>query len=199
MPDWEWSETRRRYLRNGRAVPEKRVRQTVQETVATGKETVRDVTTELVEGRIDVAEWYTRVRPEIRAAHRAAAMVAGGGQLTTSQAGRLGTQLRNQYKYLDALTRGIEAGEVKLDGRLVARIQMYVQAAQATYQNQVTQRENAAGMKFGRWILTAREHCAGCLKQSRRGVRKISTFPPIGSNECRSNCGCHIEPVARKN
>lgn len=193
----EWSASRRAYIRNKRPVPESQIRQTVQEAITSGKRTVAGLTASLIDKGIDSAEWASRMREEVRAAHRAAAMIANGGRLTPSAAGKLGAALREQYKYLDRLINDIYNGDVTPGPRLGARAQLYIQAAYNTYNNAVVAREIRAGVKRGKWVMSVVEHCAGCLAQAKKGVQPLTAFPPIGSQTCLVNCRCHIEAVTK--
>ena len=191
-PKYQWSASRRRYLQNGRAVPESRIRGSLQAAIDSAKDSVGKFTQEFIDGKITRAEWAVRMRDEIRASHRAAAMLANGGKLDAKAAGKLGSQVKEQFGYLNNFINQLDNGEIELNGRVLARAQMYIQAARTTYENQVIFRESRAGVAYGRWELGAAEHCAGCIEQSDRGVQPLEDFPAIGSRECRVNCRCSI-------
>ena len=133
------------------------------------------------------------MRDEIRAAHRAAAMLANGGKLTPQAAGRLGAALKKQYQFLDAFTRDIEQGKITLGPRTVARARLYAQAAMTTYQKAVLERERAAGVALYRLVLSPAEHCAECLADAARGFVPVGSLPEIGDRECLINCKCRWE------
>lgn len=190
---YTWSESRRRYLHKGRAVPERFVRARFQTAIDSSKEKVAKLTQRLVDGKINLSAWNTAMRDEIRNAHRAAAMLANGGKLTPQEAGRLGAALKRQYKFLDAFTRQIENGDVKLGPRTVARARLYAQAAMTTYQRAAMERERAAGVTLYRLRLSEAEHCAECLADSQKGFVPIGSLAEIGDRECLINCRCRWE------
>ena len=149
MPDktsnWEWSRSKRRYLENGRAVPEKRIRKGVRTAVDNGKNQIGSLTQELVDGKINLAEWDVRMREQIRAGHRAMIKLANGGELSPQNRGKLGSIVREQFKYLDAFRSQLETGDVAMSKRVVARARMYGQAFLSTYENAIVARERRAG------------------------------------------------------
>lgn len=190
---YQWSESRRRYLQNGRAVPEKFVQKRFQAAIDSSKDKVAKLTQRLVDGKINVSAWNATMRDEIRAAHRAAAMLANGGRLTPQAAGRLGAALKKQYQFLDAFTRDIEQGKITLGPRTVARARLYAQAAMTTYQKAVLERERAAGAALYRLVLSPAEHCAECLADAEKGFVPVGSLPEIGDRECLINCKCRWE------
>jgi hypothetical protein len=194
-PIWAWSTSRRRYYHNGRAVPEKRVRDGVQQAVASSKDRISEVTQKLIDGKINLAEWEVTMRQEIRAGHRAVILLANGGKLPASARSKLGNTVKQQYKYLAAFRNQLESGDLKLGKGTLARARLYPQAFKTSYENAVVGREKSAGVLKGKWRLSAAEHCAGCLYQAKRGVQPLESFPPLGSNECFNSCLCIIQAV----
>lgn len=133
------------------------------------------------------------MREEIRSGHRAAALLANGGKLNPSAQGKLGATVRAQYEYLARFSSAIQNGEVSLDKSLVARAKMYAQAARPGYENQVRLREQNAGMKSERRLLSPVESCADCVAAAGEGWQLIGTLPQIGDSICKVNCHCRFE------
>ncbi len=192
---YAWDAAHRRYTQKRKPVPEAQVRDGLQRAIDSGKAKIGAFTQELVDGKINAAEWAVRMRDEIRAAHRAASLLANGGTLDASAVGKLGAVLKSQYGYLDRFRVQIENEEISLGARTVARARLYGQAVLNTYDNAVVARERKAGVKMGVWVLTAAEHCEGCLEQAAKGERPLKDIPPIGSQDCKSNCKCYVQPV----
>lgn len=197
MPGFLYSQSRRRYLYagNGRAVPESRVRDALQSRIDASKQRVGGITEALIDGKIDTADWVVKIRDEIRAGHRAAAMLANGGKLDQSALGRLGAALRRQYDFLAQLASGIDNGEVALNGRLVARSKLYAQAVRTTYENQVRAREQRSRdfTQERRVLNAAAESCATCVSLARLGWQALGVLPALGESECRANCRCRFD------
>lgn len=195
MPGFLWSTSRRRYIyaSNGRAVPESRVRDGLQSAIDASKGRIAQASEQLIAGKINSAEWTLAMRDELKNAHRAAAMLANGGEMSPAALGRLGATLRAQYGYLARFSSQVENGEIPLDGRFKARAQMYIQSARLSYENQLRLREQQARTPEEKRILSAVENCADCLAYAARGWQPIGTLPEIGDSICRSNCRCHWE------
>lgn len=196
MPKFRWSQSERRYeyASNGRAVPASRIRDALQSSINRSKEEIGKITERLIDGKINTAEWTLRMRDEIRAGHRAAAMLANGGKMTPSQLGRLGATLRAQYDYLSRFSAQIDSGSVTLDGRLAARAKMYAQAIRVSYENQVRAREQGVRRSEERRVLNAEaESCSDCIAYAAVGWVPAGTLPAIADSICLSNCHCHFE------
>jgi len=195
MSKFKWSASKRRYIyaSNGRVVPETRIRAGLQSAIDASKATIDGFTQDLIGGRINLADWTLRMRDEIKNGHRAAALLANGGKPNPSALGKLGATVRAQYEYLSRFSSAIQNGEVALDARLIARSKMYAQAILPSYENQVRAREQRAGSKQERRVLSPAEHCADCVEYARRSWQPIGTLPQIGDSICRVNCHCRFE------
>ena len=190
---WSVSRSRYTYTKTGRAVPESRVRAGLQAAVDSSKEKIGKLTQRLVNGKINVSAWHEAMKAEIKAAHRAAAMLANGGKLDARAAGRLGAVLKAQYKFLGNFARQIENGDVTLGARTVARARLYAQAVMTTYQKAKLARAKAAGIEMYRLVLSPAEHCDECLADAALDFVPIGSLPEIGSRTCLINCKCSWE------
>lgn len=192
---FKWSESRRRYVyaSNGRAVPELRIRARLQSSIDASKDKIGAFTDELIKGKITVAEWTLRMREEIKNGHRAAALLANVGKLNPSAQGKLGATVRAQYDYLSRFSSAIQNGDAPLNKRLVARAKMYGQAVLVGYENQARAREQRAGARLERRVLSPVESCADCIAAAARRWQPIGTLPQIGDSVCKVNCHCRFE------
>lgn len=191
MPSFQWSTSRRRYLdAKGKLVSEKRVRNALDATIAAAKARIDALGEGLAASDVDA---ILALRAEIRAGHRAAALLAYGGTLPASMRGRLGAAVKKQYGYLDDFLREIEGGTAGSAKRIVARAKLYMDAVRGTYQQMVRVREQAAGMGEERRVLSPAEHCDDCVAAAKQGWQPMGTLPPIGDSACRVNCKCHFE------
>lgn len=165
----------------------------LQAAVDSSKEKIGKLTQRLVDGKINVSAWHEAMKAEIKAAHRAAAMLANGGKLDARAAGRLGAALKAQYKFLGNFARQIENKEIPLGARTVARARLYAQAVMTTYQKAKVARAQAAGVEMYRLVLAPAEHCPECLADSQLDFVPIGSLADIGQRECMSNCRCSWE------
>lgn len=190
MADFQWSQARRRYLKNGRAVPEKRLREALDDVIAAAKARVDALGDKLANGDVGA---FIALREEIRNGHRAAALLANGGTLSASVRGKLGVAVKRQYKYLDEFLAALEDRTAGSPKRVLARAKLYLDAVRGTYQQMVRVRETDAGLTEERRILSPAEHCNDCIAASQQGWQPIGTLPQIGDSACRVNCRCHFE------
>ncbi len=174
-------------------MPESRVRAGLQAAVDSSKEKIGKLTQRLVDGKINVSAWHEAMKAEIKAAHRAAAMLANGGKLDAKAAGQLGAVLRKQYSYLRAFALQIENKEIPLGARTVARARLYAQSVMTTYQKAKLARAKAAGVEMYRLVLSPAEHCDECLSDAALDYVPIGSLPEIGSRTCLINCKCSWE------
>jgi len=178
----------------GRLVSEGRVRLAVDAVADLASERMADLTERLLSGEVTLARWQAGMLETIKASHLAAGVAAAGGraQMTPSQYGFLGSEIRAQYGYLRTFGAQLAAEAVPLDRRLIARAGMYGQHARVTYEA-VRRRDQAGrGYRFERNMRHAKESCGQCVTLSARGWVEIGTLPPIGSRTCLARCRCTI-------
>jgi hypothetical protein len=154
---------------------------------------LRDISQRFVDNRITLAEWQLEFRDTIKAAHTLAAGIAMGGRRNMTQAdwGRVGALLRDQYSFLNRFAAQVEAGRAMHLGR----VDLYARAVRSTFLN--AERLRIPPTQLARWIRTKIESCPDCRYQASRGVALVGTFPPIGSQKCRHNCGCYLLYIKR--
>lgn len=182
-------------VENGRFVSEGTVRAAVDQVADAASGRLAALTDRLRAGDLKLADWQREAMATIKESHVAAGVVAQGGraQMTQSAYGFLGHEIRDQYVALRDLANGIAAGDVPLDGRLVARAGMYGQHARVTYEAIRAREGQARGETEERSILHAAQHCDQCRTEAGRGWVTIGTLVPIGQRQCLVNCRCTIE------
>lgn len=195
MP-YRWDENLGRYrdADTGRLVSEALVRLAVDAVADAASDRLADLTERLVRGELRLAEWQVESMRVIKTSHVAAGVAAHGGktQMTPAAYGFLGSEIREQYRYLRDFARDLEAGTVPLDGRLVARAGMYGQHARVTYEAVRTKDARQYGYVQERNILHASESCSECRDLSARGWVDVGSLPPVGSRRCLSRCRCTV-------
>lgn len=190
-----WNKEKRRYVRNGKAIPPESVRRMVQGTIAKAKERLANIAGQKVRGEINSPAWFVASREEIKRMHTALAMVAQGGksEMGVKEWGVVGNKIRSEIDYLKGFQRAMERGELS-DAQILARAIQYGDAAWATYQKGVFNLEKQSGTQYVQWSLDpSAEHCDGCL--SSEGIHPIDKAPELGSNECGGRCRCSYEFV----
>jgi len=151
----------------------------------------------LREGKISLADWQSAMMRQIKIAHMNAAATAVGGyaNMTHADRGRAGAAIREQYKYLRDFATEIASGKQKLDGRMLYRARMYIQAARETLykvKHGAAKTMNLADMV--RSIRHARDSCPECIELDGVWFRLDDpNYKPPGSRLCAKNCKCSEE------
>jgi hypothetical protein len=142
---------------------------------------------------------------EIKNLHTSAAMAGAGGMaaMTPQDYGRVGARLRFEYERLAQFARDLKDRQFTA-GALMARVDMYVNAASASHE--AARRDGAVrnGFDEERNLLGASErHCSakdrknatrpGCVEETARGWVAIGMLSPVGHRLCISNCACSLD------
>jgi hypothetical protein len=177
---------------DGRFVARKAVTDALESARKEGRNRVAKLTTDLKEGRINLAQWQISMRDNIKAQHLLHAGIAKGGkvQLSPSDLGRIGQLTRVQYEKLNNYARQIANG-VKSPN--VGRSKMYINAAYSTFVETEKRLKRDAGFTLARRVTTSKEGCSECAEIEDQGLMPIDELPPIGGQICLTNCLCIVE------
>jgi hypothetical protein len=171
------------------------VRGALNDVLDAGRQRVSALSQELRDGTISLADWQRRMAQEVRTAQAVSAASAKGGwaAMTKSDWGKVGNSTKQQLKYLQQFALDIESGKQPLDGRLIARAELYPQAGRQTYSRVERQGRQEAGLAKERNVLGEADHCNGCLEATAEGWVEIGELVPIGDRDCMGRCKCHLE------
>ncbi len=149
----------------------------------------------LIFGKMPILRWERSMRQAVLMAHGAAGVLASGGfaSITEAEWGVLEKIVGQQMALLDRFKAQILSGQQPLDGRLLVRARMYVDAARGTHEEIRRGLFAQRGYKEERRVLGVAEHCPDCLAYAALGWQPIGTLPPIGDSACKTNCHCHFE------
>ena len=167
-----WRFFRRKQLQ----IPEDSRRALYEARLAAFYDNVGRLAAQLVGGEITLAEWEAAMRDEIKAMHTAAAAIAHGGwdQMTFSDWGRVGAEVRKQYEYLhrwaQTLAAEVAQGIPLSEAQIAARANMYGNSSRATYSR---------------------------ISQVAIGIDPsvLPAHPGDGTTACYTNCQCRWDPV----
>ena len=197
--EYLWDRARRLFRRKdtAREVPKPVVRQAIDDFGEAAKAELNRLAIRLQVGEINESEFAIKAKASIKSIHIAAASVALGGKdkLTPKDLGYIGSLIKSEYKYFDAMMREVGAESQPLDGTFLARVAMYGAASTKTFEA-VTRRANQVSGDFDqdRRRLGKAEHCPECIEYAGKGWQPIGTLPEIGSKcSCKSNCKCYFE------
>jgi hypothetical protein len=197
-PTYTWDERAGRYRGpGGRFVAQEEVHRALNEVIDQSAKEMKAAALLFREGDLSLSEWQLLMEREIKNTHLASAAAAVGGwaQMTQSDYGRVGAEIKAQYQYLRGFVQDIQQG-ITLDGRFINRVGLYIEAGRATLALFEKLRNKARGMSEERNLLGVAEHCTGagsCTEQTGLGWVPIGTLLPIGQRLCRVKCKCAIE------
>lgn len=153
------------------------------------------------EGSLSAADWMTMMRDEIKLEHIRQYTLGIGGreQMTFSDWGKVGSQIKEQYTYLRGFADEVAAGTLT-EAEIANRISMYVNSAREAYETANGKAQVKAGMTEVLWVLNpALENCIGCQEFADMGWTIIEedayggAVPGSGDTPCLTKCGCHEE------
>jgi hypothetical protein len=194
--EYRYSNGSKRYIDSqGRFVPAKAVRAAVDKVIDGANGSVQQVAKQLQAGQITLAQWQTRTAQELKLLHVANGLAALGGtkQASQSDLGYMGSLIKKQYQYLNEFGKDIASGVQKLDGSFLARVKLYAEAGRGSYESVRVREARLSGVTSGRRRLGIADSCPGCLEQAAKGWQPLTEIAPIGSQQCLTNCHCHIE------
>lgn len=80
-----------------------------------------------------------------------------------------------------------------IGGQIVNRATMYAEAAYATYENNVVEREKDEGVTLGRRVLEEGDNCEDCIAAATEEFIPLDEIPEISDSICGVRCRCSIE------
>lgn len=201
QPAYVWDAAARRYRGpSGRLLAERALRRAVEAQVEAARVEMRRHAEDLIAARINRSEWMLRMEASVKRAHVITGVAAMGGreQVAISDLGWIGQRVREQYERLRAFGRDVEAGRLS-DAQLLARSDLYAEAARATHREAERRRERLAGMTEERRVLSPADHCStrgglrGCVELARLGWQPAGSLPRIGQTPCKVRCKCVMQ------
>jgi len=175
----------------------------MEDEITTSRNNIRQISERLAESEINIAQWQTEMRHEMKIIHTQTAALQKGGwdQMTQSDWGAVGQLTREQYQFLENFAIDIETGRQRLrnlagevNGQFLRRADLYAQAGAGTHsQMERRQARQNAEITHERRVLDPRaQHCACCPAQEAKGWRLIGNndLLKIGACDCSSNCRC---------
>ena len=202
MPDYRWDPTGHRFrdAETGRFVSFTRVRSVQEELITSSRAYISGVAEQVSAGEISTDAWAAVMKQEIKDEYIRQAMLGRGGylQMTPSDWGKVGSQIKEQYKYLRGFIDEVAAGKVP-PGMVDMRAQMYINSAREAFETANQKVQTEAGFDLEHWDLDSSvENCPSCQEFAAMGWVKIEddpyngAFPGSGNTECKTSCHCSI-------
>ena len=154
----------------------------------------RALSAQLRSGTITLVDWEQGMRQVVKEVHLYSAATARGGwaQMSYTDFGNMGPQLRYQYGKLANFAREIQSG-YPLDGRFMQRTELYLLSGRSSFHLQDERVQREAGMTQERNQLASGDNCYGCVTETRRGWVAIGTLVPPGRRTCLGRCKCIVQ------
>lgn len=196
MPKFTFSPKAGRYrnVTTGRWVSDQQVLDGVEALVSLSSDTMTELSQQLRSGSISLEAFQTQFYAAIKQVNVAAALAGYGGReaMTPSRWGAVGQQIRAQYGYARTFVGQIVDGTQPMDARLDRRARMYSANGRVTFQDARRRQQGDVGAQWEKNVLNARESCAGCKDQDKRGWVPFGELVPPGRRTCLSNCLCTV-------
>jgi len=193
-PQFAWNETAGRYVNSsGKFVKFSDVRDALESVMDASAIRMNNLTQQLIDSQVSLAEWQSGMMEQIKLSHTAAAAASRGGWAQMSQAdwGAAGRMVRDQYDFLRNFANQIADGTQALDGRALVRADLYGDAPRGTFEEMRRRYETLMnGMEEERRVLGEADHCEDCLDAAAEGWQPIGSLPAIGDSVCLTRCHC---------
>lgn len=192
-----WNTEAARYvdLRTGRFVSQDYVLSVMQGRLDEGFERLQDMLVAVIDGGAPIDAWQEAFATELRRMHTQLAALGRGGwaQMTPSDWGYVGQQLRFEYEHLREFAADIASGRLS-ESQIAMRMQMYAEHGWTSFWQAHTTAKAEVGFNEERRIRNAVESCGDCLNYETMGWQPIGTLPEPGqSSQCGARCKCNKE------
>jgi hypothetical protein len=179
----------------GRFLSRTDVRDVLDNALANNGRLVRDLTQQLQQGRISIADWQTGMAREIKNVHLYSAAAARGGwaNMTPADYTRAGQRIEAQYIYLRGFAEDVASGKQPLNARALERAAMYSEAGRNTFHHVERAEMEIRGMTEERSVKDERDSCDECVEQDALEWQPIGDAVPIGERECLTRCRCSMD------
>lgn len=163
---WVWDDKSKRYrsTETGRFIGVRQMLPLRDTFVEAQKGTVDRINGRLLAREIDTGQWVREFKDLLRTTYKEeyALGIGGRNNMTASDYGRIGADLRQQYGHLYKFAEQIENGQLT-EGQIRMRSRMYVDSATQAFEK-------------------------GRTKSL--GAPPLPAYPGDGSTQCHSNCKC---------
>lgn len=193
LTGYGWNGTRYYDLDTGQFVSNADVLGALESVIDQSALNMNALSLQLQNGEISIASWQSSMMQEIKISHLASTTAANGGwaQMTQADWGFAGSQIKEQYRYLNNFAQQIANGEQPLDGRFMVRTDLYGDASRDSYEAQRFRLMEQSGFEEELWELDpSADHCDGCLEQAGKGWVPLGELDNIGDEDCQVRCRC---------
>jgi len=192
-----WDAEQQRYLTaRGRALTAKEVRGLIDGLVKTSAARMKAWASQMQTGKLSVPKWQALMAKEVKNLHSATVVIARGGRgsMTPRDWGKLGADLKFQFKHLRDFALAVPRTIVERTAAIPARAEMYGTAGIGSYENSVLDRNIEFGLSIARRVMARGvDSCDVCIDEDDLGWQDINEIRRIGDSPCGARCNCIIE------
>lgn len=194
MPIHYDKKTARYRGKNGQFISASSVKKQIEKVVEVVGKDMRGISQRFNEKKIDLKTWKKEMKEQIKTLHTLTASVGKGGRksMTKSDWGKVGSEIKKQYAFLDKFASEIEKGKVT-GAKLEYRASLYARAARKSFSSFEKDANSEAGKLKCRRIVHAKESCSDCLYYASLGYIDVDEMPDIGDLICGNGCKCELE------
>lgn len=185
---------RYRDIKTGRYVRQVDVMRVVDEEVNRLEVRLKGHARLLAQGKIDVAEFQTRMAQSLKESHlRNASLGAGGVKaLTPVHYGKVGAQLKKQYGFLNGFGQDLADGKLPPE-QAIRRAGSYAKSAKTSFFEAEFTSRGKVGFYAKRLLDAQSRHCQSCISYQRLNWTLIQLITPPGVDcECGGRCRCRL-------
>ena len=194
-----WDTVSQRYRDSGgRYVARTRITALLERSINGRERRILDGAQALYDGKITPKVYAARTAELVKRQHLQNSALAAGGwdRLTPADYGRIGGNLRSEYKHLAGLANGIANGTVST-AQAQNRLHMYMGNARKEFyavERAHLPKPKAGMTRLERRQLTPADHCPACLIFAGQGWQAQGVLPVPGEgSECNGNCRCELD------
>jgi len=197
LTTWQFSKSTQRYrdTRSGKFLSAEKLTQLIRTNNSQLAQSLDALNTLIIDDKITVSEWQSQAAEVLKRLHIQNYLLGRGGKqaLTQRDYGLIGQKVQGQYRYLQGLSNDLLLGKMT-EKQFRSRTQLYVNAANGTYELGRFEGFKSAGFKWEKRTRHALESCQECLAFSQMNWQPLGTLPNPGVNcQCKSNCKCRKE------
>ncbi|MFN6572402.1 hypothetical protein [Dendronalium sp. ChiSLP03b] len=148
----------------------------------------------LTQGKIHIAEFQTRMAQNLKESHLRNASIGAGGikQLTPTDYGKVGAELKKQYKFLNGFGQDLAEGKLTKEGA-IRRAGSYAKSAKTSFFEAEFTSRGKVGFYAKRLLDAQSRHCQSCISYQRLQWTLIQLVTPPGIDcECGGRCRCRL-------
>jgi hypothetical protein len=195
MPyQFDKSSHRYRDLETGRYVRQVDVARFVDEEVNRTEVRLKAHARLLAQGKIDIPEFQTRMALTLKESHLRVGAIGAGGtrQFTPSHYGKIGAQLKKQYKFLHGFGQDLAEGKLTPEQAL-RRAGSYAKSAKTSFFEAEFTSRGKYGFYAKRLLDAQSRHCESCISHQRLSWTPVKDVVAPGVDcECGGRCRCRL-------